>query len=232
MKKLLFSGVAVCLVFTAPARLSGQSGPQLLQGSQLRLVLLNGLSTAVARDGDPFTAVVSEPVYMGNQVVLPAGAIVHGEVGNVQRPVRFAVFRRPAAMNLAFRSIEVDHREIPVQISIISIHETSAQFGDKARKDLRVEEGVQVESKYDLKRDLTAVAIGAGGGTGVGAIFSHAVRGLTIGLIGGTAYVVSRKGKQVELPAHTGLLVRTDNTITLPAAPASLAPHTGTGGQP
>jgi len=231
MKRLLFPSVAVCLLFAAPA-LRSQSGPQLLQGSQIRLVLLNGLSTAVARDGDPFMALVSEPVYLGNQVVLPAGAIVRGELGNVQRPRHFALFRGPAAMNLAFRSIEVDHREVPIQMSIISIHETSAQFGGKARKDLRVEEGVQVESKYDIRRDLTAVGLSAGGSTVVGAIFSHAVRGLTIGLIGGTGYVISRKGKEVELPTHTGLLVRTDNTVTLPATPPSLAPHTGTGGQP
>jgi hypothetical protein len=232
MKRLLFTSVAVGLLFAAPARLGGQSGPQLLQGSQIRLVLLNGLSTAVARDGDPFTAVVSEPVYLGDQMVLPAGAIVRGEVGNVQRPKHFALFRQPAAMNLTFRSIEVDHREVPIQMSIISIHETSAQFGGKARKDLRVGEGVQVESKYDIKRDLTAVGLATGGGTAVGAIFSHALRGLTIGLIGGTGYVISRKGKEVELPAHTGLLVRTDNTVTLPATPPSLAPHTGTSGQP
>jgi len=33
-----------------------------LLGSQLHLVLLNGLTTPVARDADPFAAVVPEPV--------------------------------------------------------------------------------------------------------------------------------------------------------------------------
>lgn len=232
MKRVVFSSVAACLLFVAAPTLRSQSGPQLLQGTQLRLVLLNGLSTAVARDGDPFAAVVSEPVYMGNQVVLPAGAVVHGQVGSVQRPRHFAVFGRQAAMNLVFRSIEVEHREIPLQMSLLSIHNTSAQFDSKARRDVRIEEGVQVEAKYDVKRDLTAVGFSTGGGTVVGAIFSHAVRGLTIGLIGGTGYVITRKGKDVELPARSGFVVRTDGTVTLPVVSATPAPNTGTGGQP
>jgi len=230
MKRVLVLGAAVCLLIPAALPAQSPSSVELLQGTQLRLVLLNGLSTSVARDGDPFTAVVAEPVYMGNQLIVPSGAIVHGEVASVVRPKRFSLFRGPAAMNLVFHSIEVDRREIPLQMSILSIHETSTQIGGKSRKDLRVEEGVVVESKYDVKRDLAAVGISTGGGTVVGAIFSHAVRGLTIGLIGGTGYVMARKGKEVELPARTGLLVRTDNTVTLPAVGVAPAPYSG--GQP
>lgn len=228
MKRFLSLGVAVCLLLI-PAALPAQSPTniQLLQGTQLRLVLLNGLSTSVARDGDPFMAVVSEPVYMGNQLVLPAGVTVHGRVQSVEKAKRFSLFRGQAAMNLIFQSIEVDHREIPVQMSIISVHETSVQPGGGTRKDVRVEEGVVVESRYDIKRDLMTVGLSTGGGSVVGAIFSHAIRGLTIGLIGGTGYVMARKGKEVELPARTGLLVRTDNTITLPAVAAPGTPYNG-----
>lgn len=231
MKRVFLLAAAVCLLF--PATLPAQSpspNTQLMQGTQLRLVLMNGLSTSVTRDGDPFTAVVSEPVYWGNQLVLPAGAVVHGQVLTVQKPKRFSLFRGPAAMNLVFRSIEIDNREIPVQMSILSIHETTTDFGGKSRKDLRVEEGAYVEAKYDVKRDLTTVGLSTGGGTVVGAIFSHALRGLTIGLVGGTGYVMARRGKHVELPARTGLLVRTDATVTLPVAPNQQAPYTG--GQP
>jgi hypothetical protein len=230
MRRFVFLAVAVCLLFPAAVSAQTQTNVQLMQGTQVRLVLLNGLSTSVARDGDPFTAVVSEPVYLGNQLILPAGALVHGQVASVEKPKRFSLFRGPAAMHLVFRSIEIDHREIPIQMSILSIHETSAQFGGKARKDLRVEEGALVEAKYDIKRDLTTVGLSTGGGTIVGAVFSHAVRGLTIGLIGGTGYVMARKGKHAELPARTGFLVRTDNTVTLPTVATTPAPYTG--GQP
>jgi len=230
MKRFLSLGLAVCLLI-GPTALSAQAPTniQLLQGTQLHLVLLNGLSTTVARDGDPFLAVVSEPVYMGNQLILPAGATVHGVVQSVQKAKRFSIFRGGAAMNLVFQSIEVDHREIPIQMSILSVYETSAAPGGKSRKDVRIEEGVVIESKYDVKRDLAVMGLSTGGGTVVGAIFSHAMRGLTIGLIGGAGFIVARKGKEVELPARSGLLVRTDNTITLPAV-AGGTPYTN--GQP
>lgn len=47
-------------------------------------------------------------------------------------------------------------------------------------------------------------------------VFSHVARGFGIGLIGSTAYILSRKGKEVDLLAQTSITVRMDNTITLP----------------
>ncbi len=42
-----------------------------------------------------------------------------------------------------------------------------------------------------------------------------------LGLVGGTAYVMARKGKEVELPAQTAFLVRMDTSVTLPVAAAN-----------
>jgi hypothetical protein len=224
MKRSLVLGVAVSLFLLAASPAQSQNN-QLLQGTQLRLVLLNGLSSSVARGGDPFIATVAEPVYMGGQLVLPAGARINGEVSQVDRAKRFGLLRGQAALYLKFKSIEIDRREIPAPMSIISINETSNN--GRARKDLRTEEGTIVEAKRDVKGSLTTVALGGGGGTVIGAVFSHAIRGLTIGLIGGTSYVMIKKGKEVELPAQTGILVRLDATITLPATAQGGAPYTG-----
>lgn len=227
MKGVVSLGVAVCLIFSAaiPAQSQYSTSNQLLQGTQLRLVLLNGLSTSVARDGDPFTAVVAEPVYMGGQLILPAGARVYGQVGSVIKPKRFSMFRGQAAMNLIFRSIEIDRREIPAQMSILAIQDASTQSSSKKRKDVKIEEGQVVHARHDIKGDAAIVALGTGGGTAAGAVFSHVVRGLTIGLVGSTAYIMARKGKEVELPAQTALLVRMDSTVTLPTVSAHAAPY-------
>jgi len=225
MKGVVSLGVAVCLIFSAALPVQSQSN-QLLQGTQIRLVMLNGLSTSVARDGDPFTAVVAEPVYYGGQLILPAGARVTGQVSSVVRPKRFSLFRGQAAMNLTFRSIAVEHREIPVRMSILAIQDPSTQSSGKKRKDVKVEEGLVVEAKPDIKGDITTVGLGTGGGTVVGVIFGHVVRGLAIGLIGGTTYVMARKGREVELPAQTAMLVRLDSNITLPTASARVSPYT------
>ena len=52
------------------------------------------------------------------------------------------------------------------------------------------------------------------------------MRGLAFGLIGSTTYVMARKGKEVELPAQTALLVRLDSNITLPTVSAQASPYT------
>jgi hypothetical protein len=224
MRRFLCLWVAVSLVLAAAPPVQSQTN-QLLQGTQLRLVLLNGLSTSVARDGDPFTAVVAEPVYVGGQLILPAGVRVNGNVATVEKSKRFSMFRGGAAMSLVFKSIEIDRREIPAQMSIISIHETSSANNGHKRKDLRVEEGQVIQAKRDIRGDVAAVGMSGGGGTVLGTVFGHVVRGLTLGLIGGTAYVVAKKGKEVELPAQTGFLVRLDTTVTLPAVAASSEPY-------
>lgn len=217
-----FGAVAGLLLLGTPAAHSQSN--QLLQGTQLRLVLLNGLSTSVARSGDPFLATVAEPVYIGGQLLLPAGARVHGVVGNIITPKHFALFRGQAAMNLRFESIEVEGREIPAQMSILAIQQSTAE-GNRKRKDLRTIEGAVVETKPDIKGDVALVGLSSGGGTVVGTVFSHVVRGLALGLVGGTAYVMARKGKDVELPAQTGFLVRLDNTVAVPAIARRSGPY-------
>ena len=221
MKRLVIVGMVLsCLLILTPA-VHGQTGQQLLQGTQVRLQLLSGLSTRVAHDGDPFTAQVSEPVFVGGQMILPAGAKIHGVVGSIVKPRFFAMFRGEAMMNLQFRSIEVEGREIPAQMSIIQIFHTTDD-GIKARKDLKTEEGAVVEVKRDIKTDIITVGLGTTGGSIVGAIFSHVMRGFAFGMAGSAGYIIVKKGKNVELPAQTGILVRLDATVAMPVLTASV----------
>jgi len=199
-----------------------------MQGTQVHLTLLSTINSGATREGDPFVAVVADPVLLGNQLLLPAGTRVNGVVGTVEKARRFSVFRGEAYMNLTFRSIEVDSRLIPVQMSIIAIEQPRGQADGKRRKDVKVEEGQVIEEKHDIKGDVVAATVGTGGATLVGAVFSHVVRGFGIGLAGSAVYVVARKGKEVELPAQTGMLVRLDNSITVPVITAANAGLNGT----
>ena len=196
---------------------------QVMQGTQVHLTLLSGISSAVTRDGDPFVAMVAEPVYLGSQLLLPAGTRVNGTIITVEKARHFSVFRGQAYMNLTFRSIEVDSRLIPVQMSIIAIEQPHGQAEGKRRKDVKIEEGQVVEEKHDIKGDIVGATVGTGGGTLIGAVFSQVARGFGFGLAGSAAYVAARKGKDLDLPAQTGMLVRMDNTITVPVASASNA---------
>ena len=224
MKIVVSFLLAAALICTA-APSSYAEPRQVIQGTQVRLTLLNSVGTAASREGDPFVAVVAEPVYLGNQLLIPAGTRVNGVVGTISPTRRFSLVRGEAYMNLTFRSLEIDSRVIPVQMSILNIEQPGGDEANrKSRKDTKVEEGGMVQQKHDYKGDALAATIGTGGASVVGAVFSHVVRGFGIGLAGSAVYIMARKGKELEIPAHSGMLVRMDNTITMPSTAADNTP--------
>jgi hypothetical protein len=226
MKIALSFVLAAALVCTA-APSSYAEPRQVIQGTQVHLTLLSGISSAIAKDGDPFVAIVADPVYLGSQLLLPAGTRLNGIIGTVEKARHFSILRGQAYMNLTFRSIEVDSRLIPVQMSIITIEQPHGQADGKRRKDLKIEEGQVVQEKHDIKGDIVGATIGTGGGTLIGAVFSHVARGFGFGLAGSAAYIVARKGKDLDLPAQTGMVIRMDNTITVPVSTAASTGYSG-----
>lgn len=220
MKRMAVSASAffcAVVLFSAAALPARAQSHELLQGTEVHLRLLTGLSTAVAKSGDPFIAEVTQPVYVGTVLILPSGALVHGTVGGVMHSRHFPIFRGQAAMNLSFRDLQVDSRIFPARMSILSLQSpSSSEKEGKTRKDVKVEEGQVVQAKHDIKGDVIAGTIGTGGGTLVGVVFSNVARGFGIGLAGSAVYIMERKGKEVDLPAQTTITVRMDNTVSLP----------------
>ena len=194
---------------------------QIIQGTQIHLRLLNDISTSESRNGDGFIAVVTEPVMLDNQILLPAGTRIRGIVTSISRAKHFALFRGEAYLNLAFRSVEVDSRLIPVQMSIMNVTKPSHEGEGSRRKDVAVTEGQLLQEKHDIKGDVIAGTIGTGGSTLIGKIAAHAAAGFGIGLAGSAIYVAQRKGHEVTLPADTGFVVRMDNAVVVPVVSAS-----------
>ncbi len=215
MKKTLLS-LLVAAVFLFSSVASYAEPHQVMQGTRVRLSLITDISSSSSRDGDPFVAVVSEPVFIGNTLLIPQGTRVNGTIGTVEKARHFSLFRGQAYMNLTFRSMEVDSRVIPIQMSILAIEDKHANGDTKSRKDIKIDEGQVLQEKHDFKGDIVGGAIGTGGGALVGAIFSNVVRGFGFGLAGSAVYIAVRKGKEVDLPAQTGMLARLDGTITVP----------------
>jgi hypothetical protein len=223
MKKVVSTLAVLCLALLAALPAHSQNLNQLLQGSQIHLTLQNSLTTKAAHAGDPFTAIITDPVFVNSQLVIPAGTKISGVVGAVIHTKWIAMFRGQAAMNLTFKTIEIDHRDVPIQMSILAIQSPQMQGTAKNRKDVKVDEGEVIQEKNDIREDILIVAVGTSGGSVVGAVFSHVMRGFAFGMAGSAAYVVARKGKDVDLPPQTGLLVRLDNTLTLPTVTAAAA---------
>ncbi len=204
-----------CSMIATPAVHAQADSQQMIPGTEVRVSLINGLSSRVARIGDPFTAVVTEPVFSGSKLVLPAGAILHGHVASVERPRWFSAFRGGASLNLVFDSVEVDSRIFPARMSIVNIYGSGTDVAQ--RKDLNTIEGEVVQEHQSVKGDVMDAAMGTAGGATVGLVFSRVMRGTVLGLVGSGAYIAARKGKDVELPAKTGMIVRSDSSLSLPA---------------
>jgi hypothetical protein len=214
--KALLSAVLAGALLCATAPASYSEPHQVVPGTQVRLHIVSNIGTATSRDGDPFVAVVSEPVFVGNTLLIPAGTRVNGVIGTVERARHFSIFRGQAYMDLTFRSLEIDSRLIPIRMSILAIEQPSSDRDARRRKDVKIDEGQIIQEKHDYKGDVMGGSIGSGGGALVGLIFSNVARGFGFGLAGSAAYIVARKGKEVDLPAETGMLVRIDNGVTLP----------------
>jgi len=216
MKVVLSLILALALVCSAAPPTYAEPSRQVLQGTEIHLTLLTPISSNHSKEGDPFVAVLAQPVTFDSRILLPAGTRVNGVIGTLQKAKTFSVFRGQAYMTLNFKTIEIDSRLIPVQMSILAIGQPRVDSYSKPRKDVKITEGEVLQEKHDYKGDAIGVAVGGGGGTLLGAIFSNVGRGMGIGFAAGAVYVVARKGKEVDLPVNSGMLARMDSTITVP----------------
>jgi len=233
MKAVLSVLLVLALAVSAVLSTSALAEPrQIIQGTEVHLTLLTPVSSSTSREGDPFIAVLAQPVALDSRIILPAGTRIHGVVGTIQKAKNFSLFRGQAYMNLAFKSIELDNRLIPVQMSLIAIGHPRIDSYSTPRRDMKITEGEVIQEKHDYKGDALGMVIVGGGGTLMGVLFSNVARGTGIGLAAGAVYVAARKGREVELPAQTGLLTRLDSTLTVPllASASASANDSPTGG--
>jgi len=221
--------VVVSLILTVglvcPVAPSASAEPrQVSQGTEIHLTLLTPVNSSTAQEGDAITAVTSEPVVLGGQTILPVGTRLHGTIGIVQKAKLFSMFKGQAYVNVSFKTLEVDSRLIPIQTSLLAIGRPRIDSGTStARKDVKITEGEVVQEKHDYKGDVIGVAIGGGTGSTIGLIAGSLGRGMGIGFAAGAIYVMARKGKELNMPAQTALLVRLDSTVTVPFVAASNA---------
>ncbi len=223
MKAVLSLVLVFALVCTAAPPTYAEPR-QVLQGTEVHLTLLTPISSSHSKEGDPFVAVLAQPVAFDSRIILPAGTRVNGIIGTIQPAKAFSIFRGQAYMNLNFKTIEVDSRLIPIQMSILAIGQPRIDSYSKPRKDMKITEGEILQEKHDFKGDAIGMAVGGGGGSLIGLIFSNVGRGIGLGFAAGAVYVVARKGKEIDLPVNSGMLTRVDSTISVPFIAASTAP--------
>ena len=201
--------VLTALALLCPGPLRGRDF-FLQEGTEVKLRLHTTVDSKISQAGDRIIATVEEPVLIENVEVIPVGARVQGRVGEIQKPGRFG---RGGRMVLAFESIEVPGAgNIQISGSLVDLYEPEADQGEKGVKDVDV--GQEGQVKAGGPRKLKRVA-SVGAGAGIGAA-TGGVLGAAIGVaVGAGVTFVWFKGKNVELPAGLGMVMRVDRGVAL-----------------
>jgi hypothetical protein len=187
-------------------------------GTEMHTTLDTPLSTKTSKPGDRFTATVSDPVGSNSgAVVIPGGSRVEGEVAEEDEGKTLAAFRGKGKLSLRFRDVVLPNGQaLPLTATLISVHDTSGKNTKKTD-----EEG-QFQSSPRSNRDVVkSIGVGGGIGTGAGLVFGSPLKGLAIGALAGGGYVLATQGKDVNLPAQAGMVIRLDQTVSSTGASTS-----------
>jgi len=197
----------------APA--SGTSSPPtpIPPDTRVHAVLLSALSAKRSGQGDSFLARTIDPIWSGDRIVLPAGAVLAGHVTS-RKPPRW--LHRSGQLRLGFRTLQSSARE-PADI-VASV----AGVESDARRKLSVDrEGAITPERLSKKSMMVRAAIAYAGGKmlddlfeeGVKAALGAAVSGTAatyaryIGLTFGITFFLAQHGNDVQLPEYTEIEV-------------------------
>ncbi|HEV7673791.1 MAG TPA: hypothetical protein VGQ12_04605 [Candidatus Angelobacter sp.] len=166
-------------------------------GTEIHAALDTPLSSKTSKPGDRFTATVSEPVRANNgAVVIPSGARVEGEVAESEDGRTLAALKDKPKLSLRFRDVVLPSGQtLPLTATLVSVHDTTGKNSKKADAG-------------------TQISIGAGASSAPGRSFGGHIKGLAIGALSGGGYVVATNGKDVNLPAQAGMLIRVDQPLS------------------
>jgi hypothetical protein len=186
------------------------------EGTQIRLQLNTPISTGKNSEGDPFQAIVTEPVYIGERMAIPKGSVVAGSISRIMKPGR--MFKGKAALTLLFQSINIPGRgELPIVASLTGVD----RQGNRGVSSEGTIEGSGSEGR-DVARVLTPGLVGTGIGTLIGGGKGAGI-GAGIGAVVGLATVFSSRGKDIEMQRGASLDIALDKALSLPEGEATAA---------
>jgi hypothetical protein len=201
--KLALFALIMAVMGSAQSSSAPATGSQIIAGTELHATLDTPLSTRTAKPGDRFTATIADQVGdAGGAAVIPEGARVEGEVAEADDNKEVAALRGKGKLNLRFRDVVLPNGQtLPLTATLISVHDTSNSSGKSIKK-------------ADVEGPSQPGTAGAVADPVSGLIFGSPVKGLAIGALAGGGYVLSIKGKDVNLPAQTGMIIRLDQPVS------------------
>ena len=180
------------------------------EGTEIALRLRTSIDAKFNQKGDRIICTIEEPVVIDNVEVIPVGARVHGRVGDIQKAGRFG---RGGQLVLSFESIEVPGSgQVPIAGSLVDLYDPEDEEDRKQTKDLDLGKEGEIKAP-GARRWKQGASIGVS--AGAGAALGGGV-GAAVGAGVGTAVaLIWFKGRDVSLPAGTGIVVRIDRGVAL-----------------
>lgn len=184
------------------------------EGTQIKVVLFDMLSTRYNERGDTFRAEVMKEVEIDGNTVIPKKTKVLGTVGHLKRAGRVT---GRAEMNLQFDGLEfADGSKFPIQATVVSIE----RQGKKGKEKVKGREGV-IRGRGSKSRDTKRIGKVSGVGALIGILAGRrkgAAIGAAAGAVIGLASVLTSRGRDVHLPPRTALTIELNRETSLPAS--------------
>ncbi len=159
-------------------------------GTPITIRLQTGISSASAHAGDPFTAVLDEPIVVSGRTLAPRGTAV---IGRVVAAKASGHLQDPGYLRVTLVSITVNGQSVPVQSSSIF-----------------------VRGKSHETRNWESIGGGAAAGALIGGLAGGgkgAVLGSTVGAAGGTGFAYTTGKKDVGFGAERRLTFRLTDAV-------------------
>jgi hypothetical protein len=191
-------GSAVALSLTIMACGGAPPAPlvELPAGTVVTVRLDRALSTVRNRAGDPFEAVLDEPVVVGAREILPAGTRFTGHVTASEASGRL---EGRGVLGITLDALDLHGQHYPVATSL----DTRTTEAHKQRNIELVGGGAGVGA-------LIGAVTGGGKGAGIGA---------AVGAAGGTGVAAATGRKDVEVPAKTLFRFTLKSPVKVPEQP-------------
>jgi hypothetical protein len=183
----------------APAPIATVSVPA---GTELSIRTIDEVNSETASPGDTFMATLDSPVYVGDNIVIPANADVQGRVVDVKSAGKFK-----------------GQSELVLQLNRVSFNGKSYQVDSSRWSKTGSSRGKNTAAKVGGGAALGAIIGGiAGGGKG-------AAIGAGVGAGAGTGVQAVTKGQQIVLRPETLLTFSLNNPVTVVPSSANRSPN-------
>ena len=202
--------VLLCTIAFPALSAHGQTSVEAVipQGTRIALQLTDGLSTKLNSEGDTFSAIIREPISVGDRLVVPKGSVVSGSISRIVRPGRF---KGKAVMNLLFQSVRIPgHGQLTIVASLTGI---DGEAGGTVYSEGRVEGqgSAGKDAAQVVKPGLIGGGIGGLTGGGKGAAI-----GAGVGAAVGLATVFATRGKDLEFRRGASMEITLDRQLVVP----------------